>query len=295
MDVYQNEGDVKNKELLSIISNIGCGISFVCLVLTVIVHVYFKSLWKLMSSKILVNLSISLAATYLTFLVGFQAYSTKITAVCKAAAAVLHYFLLTSFMWMSVEALHIYLGLFVFKTIRSSFIKRSSILVWGLPAVIVTITLATNHTNNYSVTEQVCWLSNTAFYAAFLAPAVIILLFNLIMFSFVMRRLKAMQNDEQVEHKTNKVRVFGIVGLCFLLGFCWILAFFAFHEAAEVFKYLFAIFNTLQGMFIFICYCIYKKDTRDVIYPCVCKRKARKLGKVPKNMKNSNSEHEINV
>ncbi|CAI9744537.1 adhesion G-protein coupled receptor G6-like [Octopus vulgaris] len=42
MDVYRNEDDRKNDKSLSVISNIGCGLSFVCLVLTVIIHVCFK-------------------------------------------------------------------------------------------------------------------------------------------------------------------------------------------------------------------------------------------------------------
>ncbi|XP_029652320.2 adhesion G-protein coupled receptor G6-like [Octopus sinensis] len=287
MDVYQN---VKNSQLLSILSNIGSGISFVCLILTVIIHVYSKTLWKVMASKILVNLCISLAATYLTFLAGFKAYSTEITAVCKAVAALLHYFLLTSFIWMAVEALHIFLGVVVvFNTYQPSFIKKCSILVWGIPVVIVIITLAINNTNNYIKSEQACWLSSTAFYAALLAPVALILLFNITMFSLVMRSLNSMQNDKKFEHKPKKVRVFGIVGLCFLLGFPWLLPFFGFGEAAEVFHLLFTIFTPLQGMFIFLCYCIYKKDTRDVICLFVCKRKTWELWEDPKNIKVSPS------
>ncbi|XP_014780462.1 adhesion G protein-coupled receptor G3, partial [Octopus bimaculoides] len=41
MDVYQNEGEKENVNDLSIISNTGCGISFVFLVLTIIIHVCF--------------------------------------------------------------------------------------------------------------------------------------------------------------------------------------------------------------------------------------------------------------
>ncbi|CAI9743540.1 adhesion G-protein coupled receptor G6-like [Octopus vulgaris] len=287
------EGNAKNSQYLSIISNIGCIISFVCLILTVIIHAYFKNLWKLIASKILVNLCSSLAATYLTFLVGFQAYITERTAVCKAVAALLHYFLLTSFLWMIVEAIHIYRGLFVFKTIRSSFIKKSSILVWSLPAVIVVITLAIRNTKNYIKIEQGCWLDKTAFYSAFLAPVAIILLFNITMFFVVMWHLNSMQNDKKSVHNTKKRRVFGIVGLCFLLGLPWVLAFFAFDEAAEVFHLLFNIFNTLQGMFIFVCYCIYKKDTRDVI--CLFVRKRKEWRQVQENIRSSVSDYGMGV
>ncbi|CAI9743664.1 adhesion G-protein coupled receptor G6-like [Octopus vulgaris] len=293
MNVYQNEGALKNIQLLSILSNIGSGISFVCLILTVIIHVYFKTLWKVMASKILVNLCISLAATYLIFLAGFKAYSTEITAVCKAAAALLHYFLLTSFIWMAVEALHIFLGVVVvFNIYQSSFIKKCSIFVWGIPAVIVIITLAINNTNNYIIMEQACWLSSTAFYAAFLAPVALILLFNITMFSLVMRSLNSMQNDKKFEHKPKKIRVFGVVGLCFLLGFPWLLPFFGFGEAAEVFHLLFTIFTPLQGMFIFLCYCIYKKDARDAIYPYLCKRNKVDRKQAMKDIKSPSTSKE---
>ncbi|CAI9744536.1 adhesion G-protein coupled receptor G6-like [Octopus vulgaris] len=42
MDVYQKEGEKENANYLSIVSNAGFGISFVCLVLTIIIHVCFR-------------------------------------------------------------------------------------------------------------------------------------------------------------------------------------------------------------------------------------------------------------
>ncbi|XP_052833999.1 adhesion G protein-coupled receptor G3-like [Octopus bimaculoides] len=74
-----------------------------------------------------------------------QPYASEISAACKAVAALLHYFLLTSLMWMAV---------IVFKTYQSHFILKSSILAWGLPAVVVIITLAINYTNNYIRIER---------------------------------------------------------------------------------------------------------------------------------------------
>ncbi|XP_014775245.1 adhesion G-protein coupled receptor G2 [Octopus bimaculoides] len=281
MDVYQNEGNVKNTQLLSIISNVGCGISFVFLILTVIVHVYFKKLWKLMASKILVNLCISLAVTNLIFLIGMQVYIAKITAVCKAVAALLHYFLLTTVMWMTVEAVHVCLSVIVvFKAYKEYILMRSSICAWCLPAGIVVLTLATNHTNNYIRIAQVCWLSKTSFYAAFLSSVSIFLIINLSIFFLIIWRLILMKNKKEFEHKARKVRVFGIIGLFFLFGICLTLAFFAFGGAAEMFKFLFVIFNTLQGSFIFMFYCVYKKDTRDVIRKYIYERKRMNLWNV---------------
>ncbi|CAI9743447.1 adhesion G-protein coupled receptor G6-like [Octopus vulgaris] len=87
MNVYQKP--VVNIHPLSMTSYIGCGISFVCLILTIIIHVCSKNVWKSMASKILVNLCVSLAITNLIFLVGMQPYASKITAACKVLAQVM--------------------------------------------------------------------------------------------------------------------------------------------------------------------------------------------------------------
>ncbi|CAJ1099207.1 adhesion G-protein coupled receptor G6-like [Octopus vulgaris] len=179
-NVYQAEKETDNA--LSIISKTGCGISFVCLVLTIIIHVCFRKLWDLMSSKVLISLCSSLAVTYFIFLVGMQSY-VQTMAGCKAVAVLLHYFLLTSLAWMSVEAFHVFLSVVVvFKRYQTSFMKKSSILAWGLPAVIVIITLAINSTNNYIKIAEVCWLNKPSFFAAFLTPVVMVLIFNFIIF-----------------------------------------------------------------------------------------------------------------
>ncbi|XP_046549121.1 adhesion G-protein coupled receptor G2-like isoform X2 [Haliotis rubra] len=52
----------------------------------------------------------------------------------------------------------------------------------------------------------------------------------------------------------------GAVGVVILLGLTWVFAVFAIDRASIVFYYLFAITNSLQGLFIFIFYCIFKKD-----------------------------------
>ncbi|CAI9744543.1 adhesion G-protein coupled receptor G2-like [Octopus vulgaris] len=177
-------------------------------------------------------------------------------------------------MWTSFEAIHIYLSMvLVFRTYQASFMVRSSILAWGYPAVAVLIDLIVNYTDGYVKIGQVCWLSQYHFYVTFLAPVVIILIFNITIFILIIWRIILKQSNKKLGHKRRKVRVVGFVGLVFLLGLTWVLAFFAVNEATEVFEFLFVIFNTLQGTFIFIFYCVCKKDTRDVIIKYVTTRK----------------------
>nr|XP_006816542.1 PREDICTED: G-protein coupled receptor 126-like [Saccoglossus kowalevskii] len=54
----------------------------------------------------------------------------------------------------------------------------------------------------------------------------------------------------------------GSVSLFVLLGITWALAILAISEAGLVVNYLFAIANTLQGLFIFIFFCALKKDVQ---------------------------------
>ncbi|CAI9743450.1 adhesion G-protein coupled receptor G6-like [Octopus vulgaris] len=92
---------------------------------------FLQNLRKLMTSKILVCLCISLAVSNLIFLVGMQEYATTKPAACKAVAALIHYFLMTSLMWMTVEVLHVCLAaVVVSQTVQRSFMIRSSILSW---------------------------------------------------------------------------------------------------------------------------------------------------------------------
>ncbi|XP_041089254.1 adhesion G-protein coupled receptor G2-like [Polyodon spathula] len=53
-----------------------------------------------------------------------------------------------------------------------------------------------------------------------------------------------------------------VAGLTFLLGITWGFAFFAWGAVQLAFMYLFAIFNTLQGFFIFVFHCAAKENVR---------------------------------
>ena len=56
----------------------------------------------------------------------------------------------------------------------------------------------------------------------------------------------------------------GAIAVVILLGLTWVFAIFAVGRASLVFQYLFSIFNSLQGLFIFIFYCLLKKDVKDI-------------------------------
>ena len=89
--------------------------------------IYIRKLREKLPPKILISLCVSLLALLIVFLVGVEETSNKIG--CKVVAALLHYFIRTTFFWMGDEAVNIY-QMFVMIIINRSakrFFLRSSV------------------------------------------------------------------------------------------------------------------------------------------------------------------------
>ena len=99
---------------------------------------------------------------------------------------------------------------------------------------------------------------------AFLAPVCIILIVNSVMYGLVLRQImrRSTKKLSKTDTSNTATRVRGAISLVVLLGLTWIFAIFAVGDFGIVFHYLFAIFNSLQGLFIFIFYCLLKKDAQ---------------------------------
>ena len=104
-----------------------------CLQLQLIsITFYFRRLREKLPPKILLCLCVSLTATLLIFLIGVSRTESRVQ--CQATAILLHYFLLSTTFWMTVEGLNLYLCFVkVMDRGRSSriFMLRSSFFAWG--------------------------------------------------------------------------------------------------------------------------------------------------------------------
>ena len=104
-----------------------------------------------------------------------------------------------------------------------------------------------------------------AFYAAFVAPVVFVMLVNAITFSLIMYKLamrppNTADSDRGSEGLLKIKRAFGIL---ILVGITWMFGFFAVADARLVFHYLFAVCNSLQGFSIFVFYCVIQRKVRE--------------------------------
>eukprot|EP00106_Octopus_bimaculoides_P021286 XP_014788728.1 PREDICTED: G-protein coupled receptor 126-like [Octopus bimaculoides] len=263
-----------------VLSHVSCGISLVLHILIAIFYGCIKKLRRCLASKILISLCISLAVVNIIFLIGMQPYALKTTAACKAVAALLHYSLIATVMWMGIKVFHAYIVLVTEgESYEKYFMIVSSILAWGLPAL---ITLAVNFTNNYIRVAQVCWLSKTTFYITFLTPVVIVCIFHII-FSFLIQKIMR-RHTIQEQKRTAFLSFICVFFLLFLLRFSWLLTFLAFDEAAEVFDKLFSIFNLLQSLLIFLFYCINEKYIRHLICKCAWNQEEEKTMNSSQNL-----------
>lgn len=97
-----------------------------------IVSFHFRKLRRDYPSKILINLSAALLGLSLVFLLDSWLSSLSNYGLCIVTAATLHYFLLASFTWMGLEAVHMYLALVkVFNTYVPLYILKFCAVGWG--------------------------------------------------------------------------------------------------------------------------------------------------------------------
>ncbi|XP_044033210.1 adhesion G-protein coupled receptor G4 [Siniperca chuatsi] len=268
--------DHQQAQILTFITYIGCGISAVFLAVTLLTYLLFEKLLRDIPAKILVQLCISLLLLNLVFLLdGWLALYPAI-GLCISTAFFLHYFLLTSFTWAGLEALHMYLSVVqVFTPYLSRYMLKFSLLGWGIPLMVVIIVISVDKDNYGLVTygkytdgtsDDFCWLRNDiAFYVGVVAYFILIFALCLLVFIMVMvqlARIKKQNPQNKAPNRGMMTDVRSIVGLVILLGLTWGFALFAWGPLYLPFVYLFSIFNTLQGFLVFVFHCAVKENVR---------------------------------
>ncbi|XP_075314768.1 adhesion G-protein coupled receptor G6 isoform X4 [Odontesthes bonariensis] len=275
MDVSQTSSriDPKNKKILTFLSYIGCGVSAICSAATLLTYIAFEKLRRDYPSKILMNLSASLLFLNMMFLLdGWLASMVDNQGLCTAAAVLLHYFLLTSFTWMGLESVHMYIALVkVFNTYIRRYILKFCMVGWGLPAVLVGIVVTVDK-NFYGVLEdgqdesaKMCWIKDkSVFYSTCVGYFCLVFLLNVAMFVVVMMQICGRNGKRSNRTLRDEVlrNLRSVVSLTFLLGMTWGFALFAWGPVYLTFTYLFTIFNSLQGLFIFIFHCALKENVQ---------------------------------
>ncbi|RXN09247.1 adhesion G -coupled receptor L2 isoform X1 [Labeo rohita] len=254
--------------LLSVISRVGIVVSLICLAMSIFTFCFFRGLQS-DRNTIHKNLCINLFIAELIFLIGID--MTEPRMACSIIAGILHYFFLASFAWMCLEGVQLYLMLV--EVFESEYSRRRYFYMAGylLPAVVVGVSAAVDY-RSYG-TKKACWLRmDNHFIWSFIGPVTFIIMLNLIFLLITM--YKMMKHSTSLKPDSSRLEhikswVMGGFALLCLLGLTWSFGLFFISESSVVLAYLFTIFNTFQGMFIFTFHCLLQKKVRREYSKCL--------------------------
>nr|XP_006638763.1 PREDICTED: adhesion G protein-coupled receptor B3 isoform X1 [Lepisosteus oculatus] len=274
---------------------VGCGLSCMALITLAVVYAV---LWRYIRSErsiILINFCLSIICSNILILVGQT--QTHNMGVCTMTTAFLHFFFLASFCWVLTEAWQSYMA--VTGKVRTRLIrKRFLCLGWGLPALVVAISMGFTKAKGYG-TPQYCWLSlEGGLLYAFVGPAAAVVLVNMVIGILVFNKLVSRDGilDKKLKHRTGqmsephtglalKCAKCGVVSTTALsattasnamaslwsscvvlplLALTWMSAVLAMTDKRSIlFQILFAVFDSLQGFVIVMVHCILRREVQD--------------------------------
>ncbi|XP_028448452.1 adhesion G protein-coupled receptor L2b.1 isoform X2 [Perca flavescens] len=271
------EGSVHDL-LLTVITRMGIAVSLVCLAISLFTFCFFRGLQS-DRNTIHKNLCLNLFIGELVYLVGINMTEPKL--VCSIIAGVLHFCFLAAFAWMCLEGVQLYLMLV--EVFESEFSRRKYYYVSGylIPAVVVGISAAIDY-RSYG-TQRACWLRvDNHFIWSFIGPVTFIIVVNVIF--LVVTMFKMVKHSTSMKPDSSRLGgirswVLGAFALLCLMGLTWSFGLFFLNESSIVMAYLFTIFNTLQGMFIFIFHCLLQKKVRKEYSKCF--RQSQCCGTLP--------------
>ncbi|KAM9685996.1 adhesion G protein-coupled receptor E2 isoform 2-T2 [Trichechus inunguis] len=266
--VLMAQYDVQEEDpVLTVITYMGLGLSLLCLLLAALTFVLCKAIQNT-STSFHLQLSLCLFLAHLLFLIGID--RTEPQVLCTIIAGALHYLYLAAFAWMLLEGLHLFLTARNLTVVNySSMRRRMKKLMfpvgYGVPALIVAISAA-SRPHLYGTSAR-CWLHpGKGFIWSFLGPVCAIfsvnLAFFLMTFWILKNKLSSLNNDVSTLQNT-RMLTFKATAQLFILGCTWCLGILQVGPAAQVMAYLFTIINSLQGVFIFLVYCLLSQQVQE--------------------------------
>ncbi|TWW61122.1 adhesion G-protein coupled receptor D1 isoform X1 [Takifugu flavidus] len=249
---------------LTAIGYVGCSISIFCLAITLVTFAVLSSVSTIRNQRYHIHANLSFAILVAEILLLISARFDPGTLPCKIMAILLHFFFLSAFAWMLVEGLHLYS--MVVKVFGSEGSKHFYYygIGWGSPLLICVVSM-TSALHSYGEVDN-CWLSlkNGAIWA-FVAPAMFVIVVNIGILISVTRIISRIGGESYKVHgdtNTVKLTAKAVAVLLPILGISWIFGILAVNTHSLVFLYIFAIFNSLQGFFVFLFHCLLNSEVR---------------------------------
>ncbi|XP_069842086.1 adhesion G protein-coupled receptor D2 [Dendropsophus ebraccatus] len=279
LQIYDVQRSAEEERILRTLTFIGCGVSLCALVVTFTLFLVV-GVPKSERTTVHKNLIFALAAAEALLIFSEMAESNKVA--CVTVTACLHLFFMAAFAWMLVEGLLLWSKVVAVNMSEDRRMKFYYITGWGLPVIIVSVTLATSF-NKY-LADTHCWLNvHSDIIWAFVGPVLFILTVNtFVLFRVVMvtissarRRSKMLTPNCSLEKQIG-IQVWAtakpIIVLLPVLGLTWLCG--VLVHISVIWAYVFIFLNAFQGLYIFFIYAIYNSEVRNAIQRMKEKKKA---------------------
>ncbi|XP_065683129.1 adhesion G-protein coupled receptor D1-like [Hydra vulgaris] len=139
-----------------------------------------------------------------------------------------------------------------------------------------------------------CVVHGFSFYFGILLPVCIVMAFNIVILLLAIRGIDSNSSLQNKIKKKRKVRIAFVCSL--LLGTTWLFAILAVGKLEITFQWLFCIFNSLQGFFIFLFYTLDNKKVKDQWMSFLYEKRVWQLKTFEtKNMKLDNTDSQTST
>ncbi|XP_052355737.1 adhesion G-protein coupled receptor G7 isoform X14 [Oncorhynchus keta] len=284
--------DFKYAEVLNWITILGCSMSIIGLSLTITFQMVTRKSRKTNPTVLLVSVCMCLLIFTLLFMLGVDnphkqlgkpkiqednilppsdTHTEQDRGPCTAVAVLLQYFLLGTFTWNTLYATHVFLMIRnSLATSPSHFTAYTVAIGWGLPAVVVSLTLGISYRVDDPLgyrQEEFCWLAaldpkgnfdfKLPMFWGFLVPVAFMLIFNtVVLICFAVTTCKTNPHLTSTRDTSMNKKFLSSFSLAVVLGLSWILGYLLLITQNQtmytILNISFCVLTTTQGLQIFI-------------------------------------------
>ncbi|XP_027630761.1 adhesion G-protein coupled receptor V1 [Tupaia chinensis] len=246
---------------------------FICisgLFLAVLSHI-FCARYSMFAAKLLTHMMAASLGTQVLFLASAYASSQLTKESCSAMAAVMHYLYLCQFSWMLIQSVNFWYVLVMNDEHTERRYLLFFFLSWGLPAFVVILLIIILRGIYHQSMPQIyglihgdlCFIPNiyAALFTAALVPLMCLVVVCVVFTHAYQVKPQWKAYDDVFRGRTNAAEVPLILYLFALISMTWLWG--GLHLAYRHFwmLVLFVIFNSLQGLYVFVVYFILHNQT----------------------------------
>ncbi|XP_054434571.1 adhesion G-protein coupled receptor V1 [Pteronotus mesoamericanus] len=246
---------------------------FICisgLCLAVLSHI-FCARYSMFAAKLLTHMMAASLGTQIVFLASAYASPQLTDESCSAVAAVTHYLYLCQFSWMLIQSVNFWYVLVMNDEHTERRYLLFFLLSWGLPAFVVTLLIVILRGIYHQSMPQIyglvhgdlCFIPNiyAALFTAALVPLTCLVVVFVVFIHAYQVKPQWKAYDDVFRGRTNAAEIPLVLYLFALISVTWLWG--GLHMAYRHFwmLVLFVIFNSLQGLYVFVVYFILHNQT----------------------------------